>query len=355
MPLIVSQPYKATTAVSTAAELLFVEASGGPINTVLYSIDPTVNKFTVLNKVPSLPSYARSPAYSPDGNWFALGTRYAPFLQLYRRSSTGDYTQVNIDYGTFPAPSTESAQSQPLSFSKNGRMCYADYTGGGLRVFDLAADGSTYVQIAYITAVPGGISSACISPDGQYIAVSTSSSTGAYLFKWNGTTYVRLTAGAQYGSSNPGAAGWLEWSKDGTYLFATTTDASYSIVWWRFTSDVATRVNYLAFGGGLRKFSLSPDNQYLAAYGAAANGALIAIYKWNGSTTLTNLNVPKPAGVLSGIAFSPNGLYVAISGSVGTANYQGKVYQRTGDSFALLPNNLQTNNSFGSHVVFRPI
>jgi len=359
MPLIIPKAYYATAGVQTGAELLFNDVVMGTINTTLYHIDPANNQFVKLNTAPTLPTGIMTTCYSPDGTWLAVASRAAPYLQIFKRDSSGVYTQVAIDYGSFTAPTGECAYGRGISFTDDGsRMSYIDRVGtsGAIRTFTLKGDGSTYQQ-ATSTTFSGTAYSACLSPNGQYLAFSGSTTTSnVYIYKWNGTAYV-FKISAPYGSGVSNTAEWLDWSNNGDYLFSTTTNIQYSIVFWKLTTatDTVARQPVIGWGGGAKKFSLSPDNTYFAVCGAAANSSLFAVFKWNGANTLTNLGVSPPGGLPVGVSFSPDGFYVAVGGSFGTQYYQGKIYQRIGDAFTLLPNVLQTNTSFGANPTFRPV
>lgn len=348
MPLINMNPYRVSQSLASGYELLFTNSSatGSRASAPVHSIDVSKNQFDV--KILSVPGSVYQSQYSPDGNFLVLSGANAPYFEFYRRTGDGEFTQ-----GTLTNMPSGTPANRAISFSDDSTMMCL-HGGGSLSVYKRNEDSSEY---NFVSTVAVGGTCGCVSKSGQYYAVN--SGNFLYIYKWNPATlkFVYITTAA-YETTAVGGIEWIDWTKDDTHIFMSNTNASNAFFIWSRNAEVFTRVRTVAISGGLRKFAVSPDQQHIAAYPAAANVAKLIIMKWDGASGITMLNIPALSVVSTGVSYSPDSNYLAIGLSNGSevAGYQGRLLVRTGDAYQLVPNrNLQTNTAFGAKPNFRPV
>lgn len=335
--------YRAPTSAS-GYDLLFTDSSGN----TRHSFDVSKNLFE-LKPSPALPSSIYQIQNTPDGKFIAVSMASAPFFQIWRRESDGSYSKTDIE--NLPALSAPG-YGRSISIDDSGKIFF---TARSTRTysFEVNADKSGYI---YKQNFAFGGDNGCVSPNGMYFSVAGSNSLNIY--KWNGTTFI-YTSPASFNGSDVNTPSWLEWSKNSNFLFASFTASNNSLMMWSRVNDVFTRTRSMATGGGLRDFRISPDQSHIVSYGAAANNTKLHLFKWDGAASLVSITIPQPAALPTGISFSEDGKYLAMgltqqtSGS--NTNFQGKLYARTGDIYQVIPNNLQTNTTFGAKVWFLSI
>jgi TolB protein len=124
-----------------------------------------------------------SPAFSPDGTKLAFVSNRSGSPQIYvLEISTGRVDRLTYEgsYNTSPA------------WSKLNRIAFVGKTDGNFDIFTMEPDGS---RIKRLTSGTGNNEDACWSPDGRYIAFS-SSRTGQYhiyIMNANGQNQRRVT------------------------------------------------------------------------------------------------------------------------------------------------------------------
>jgi Tol biopolymer transport system component len=155
------------------------------------------------------PMYAVMPRWSPDGQsivFFEFPESSSKPARMYELSAEGGAPRLLLP--------TDSHHQQDPNWSPDGNKIifagnanYAALSGDApaIRVLDLA----THKAIP----IPGsqGFFSPRWSPDGKYIAAFTSDSTTVMLFDFASQTWTPIAKGSM---------GWLNWSRNGQYLYA---------------------------------------------------------------------------------------------------------------------------------------
>ncbi len=316
----------------------------------------------------------------------AITFRYTVECGLTDANGVDDVSPLGLNGGTITDVPGNNAD---LTFSaSNYASVLVDATDSNDLVLSIAHSGSPYVSLykngcgvfSKLSDVTGGLPSGegvdvDIDYDNQQVSVRHKVSPRLRTYKWNGTSYAKLTDpgtkpssdsadqsidimhdGTYYASSNGNSsiiydsafsANTLtsetsclststEWGHDGTYL-AVSKDCSPYLDIYRFTDFSAPTFNKLSDPASLppgivQGMSFSSDSVYLAT--GHDSSPYITIYKRSGDT-FTKLSNPAslPAGNVNEVAFSEDDTYLAV-GSDSNPNLI--IYKRSGDTFTKL-------------------
>ena len=167
------------------------------------------------------------------------------------------------------------------------------------------------VKIADPATLPGitGINAAW-SPDGRYLAVSSSGTPYITIYDWATGVPTKI---ADPATLPPDYTAGVAWSPDGRYLaVAHTTTPFITIYDWATGSPVKITNPGTLPAGGAHGVCWSPDGRYLAV--AHTTTPFITIYDWitGAPVKITNpTTLPPTSG--TGAAWSPDGKYLSIS------------------------------------------
>ena len=280
-------------------------------------------------------------AYSPDGRKVAAGTMNGSIV-IY---DTSDYSKapVNIYNGatmhyclTFTADGNYliaggfNGGAQSLSNPINSSVTEAHY----IRVFD-AADGSV-VQELFLGSDP---LSACLSPDGSKLAVTTTSA-GVFIFNvsdWS--EYAHFT------TEHVNTINFCRFAPDGSVL-ASSDEAGEVVLWDVETKTAISRLDTVN-ESSVRRFGFSPDGSFIVT--TSCDGAA-RIYSASSGRCVSLLG--GFGAMIYDAAFSPDGRYVAAA----SFDHTVKLYYSDGTYAATLlqPEGLDSEGFITSNLCFTP-
>lgn len=283
---------------------------------------------------------------SQNAGWVNTGSNYhtiiagknaiPPSVCVFMRLVCNGVTVV-------PAISTVVTTYPVPNFSKSTNQCS-----------DLINNEIPFLKIANPATLPTGDAFGTdfspVTPDGEYLAVTHTTTPFVTIYEHFGDTYTKLS---NPGTLPAGIGRRASFSPNGDYL-AVSHDVSPFITIYKRSGDTFTKLPNPASlpTGDTRGISFSPDSIYLAVVQTAS--PYINIYKRTaGTDTFVKLTNPStlPAGASYGAAFSPNGLYLAIGHD--TSPYI-TIYKQSGDTFTKLGNPAALPAGQGRGVAFSP-
>ena len=251
---------------------------------------------------PSTPINGNAVAFSPDGAYLAFGSSGAGYLNVYKKS--GDtFTALSL---TGPGSTVNG-----VVFSADGVYLAAASTSRPY-ITIYKRSGDVFTKLANpATLPPAAAAGVDFSPDGNYLAVGHGGSPYITIYKRNGDVFTKLAdpavipAGTQvYGVS---------FSPDGNYLAVGHGGSPYITIYKR-NGDVFTKLADPAVipTNGLSDATFSADGKFLSVVG----GAQSSMYSRSGDV-LTKMTTSLTLG--TGVAFSPDSRYLAISSNGASA------------------------------------
>lgn len=258
---------------------------------------------------------------SPDGKYVAMGSNnslsYRNYFNLQLRDAKSFYdvskfwSFSNLVYGaTFAANGTHAVF---MCASTPVLHFYKIENGAFTKLADPATQPST------------GCTNISFSQDSAYLAVGGPYSPFLHLYRRDGDVLTRLSNPAELPANEVRGASW---GVDSTYLALVSSGIPNLIIYKR-SGDVFTRLTTITGalnGSGYYGCAFSPDGTYLAI-----SGTQITIYKRDGDN-FTKIASPSeyPSSSDGGCAFSPDGNYLAVCSNSLPCLY---MYKRSGDVF----------------------
>ena len=212
-------------------------------------------------------------------------------------------------------------------------------------------NGGTYTQITtvFTATTVGTIQDIAWSPNGQILTVygGTSPYIANYYVSGVGTstTFTKLASPVSLVPiPSGGNAGQLAWSPDSSILMVAGSNTSPYIGWYSVTGTgisttftLGSSANFTTtVSAGVGGSSISPDGNYLALQGGGNTLRIFSI-SYNGTATTFSSNGitigSQPSQVITKLAWSPNGQYLAGARNAGATTQNLYVYQRTGNTF----------------------
>ena len=276
-------------------------------------------------------------AFSPDGIYAACVTGGAPYMKIYKRN--GDILVPVAAPVTPPAgPATA------ISFSPDGT--YLAVTHDVSPWFSVyKKTGDSFVKLANPAVLPSGECRSCAwSPDGNHLAIGGAAPTGLRVYRRSGDSLEHY-APEQFGSA--AIVQGVAFSPDGLYLCAAQTTTPRLVVYKRSGNvyNALTSPSQPTSAG--QCCAWSADGVYLAVGTQTSN---LYIYKRSGDA-LTVLSVLPNMGSIHGVAFSSDGLKLAVaSGMSPFVN----IFNRNADAFTKLANPAHLPEGPGYAVAFYP-
>ena len=184
-----------------------------------------------------------------------------------------------------------------VAFSRNSQWLVTASRDGTARIWDVVNG-----QTLHVLNHGGDIVSLKISPDGKTVA--TGGEDGA-VWLWDLATGQPAPAGPFRAESegNVAAVEDIAFSPDGTLLLAGSTDTT---IWlWQISSRQHVRLT--GFKAGVSGVAFSPDGRYVAGIGGDT------VLLWNREDGLKSIQLKwnQHSGLINGIAFSPDSRYLA--------------------------------------------
>lgn len=307
---------------------------------VLCVFDPRTNEVIDTVSTGQYKAYLTA-AYSPDGSKFAAGTMNGSVV-IY---DTSDFSKapVRIHNG--------ATMHYCLTFTADGRYLIAGGFNGGaqslknpinnsvtqahyIRVFD-ASDGSVVNEL-FVESDP---LSACISPDGSKLAVTTTSA-GVFIFDTSDwSEYAHFT------TEHVNTINFCRFSSDGRIL--ASSDEAGEVVLWDVETKAALRRLDTVNESSVRRFDISPDGKFVVT--TSCDGAA-RVYATESGRCVSMLG--GFGAMINDAAFSPDGRFVAAA----SYDHTVKLYYADGTYIATLlqPENLQSEGFIVSNLCFTP-
>ncbi len=266
--------------------------------------------------------------WSPNGQYLAVGAEQSFEIYSFNGSTL-----------TCLAEQYCGNRADSLAWSPNGNYLavgvYAGYVFGTqasdseLQVYSF--NGSTLTAVAS-QAYGNSVYSLAWSPDGNYLAIGgtqpstfggVGNSNELQVYSFNGTTLTAVTS-QRYGDMIRSVA----WSPDGNYLAVGGQNPSMfggvantnELQVYSFNGSTLTVITSQDYGSDVRSVAWSPDGLYLAVggsapskFGGVANTNELQIYSFDGSTLTAVTSQDYGSGVYS-VAWSPDGLSLAVGG-----------------------------------------
>jgi WD40 repeat protein/transcriptional regulator with XRE-family HTH domain len=234
----------------------------------------------------------RSVAYRPDGKQLAT-VGYDGVVKIWDAGSGKELLTIALTEMIDSMNSGGIAFAGGVRYSPDGtRLAYNDLNTTKI------IDATSGVEILSLPAETGG-NDVAFSPDGTQIAVgSADAGTGIYDSN-NGRLLIQLPTGSGYN-------GRIVFSPDGKHIASASDDGAH--VW-----DVTTGRKLVTFSGhgegvALDGIAYRPDGKWIATSG---NDATIKV--WDSETGAEIFTLIGHTGPTFGVAFSPDGQYLATS------------------------------------------
>lgn len=276
-------------------------------------------------------------AFSPDGIYAACVTDGAPYMKIYKRN--GDILVPVAAPVTPPAgPATA------ISFSPDGT--YLAVTHDVSPWFSVyKKTGDSFVKLANPSVLPTGECRSCAwSPDGNHLAIGGAAPSGLRVYRRSGDSFESY-APEQLGSG--AIVQGVAFSPDGLYLCAAQTVAPRLVVYKRSGNVYKALTSPSQPTSAGQCCAWSADGVYLAVGTQTSN---LYIYKRSGDA-LTLLSVLPNMGSILGVAFSSDGLKLAVAGVMSPFV---NIFNRNADAFTKLANPAHLPEGPGYAVAFYP-
>jgi WD40 repeat protein len=273
-------------------------------------------------------------SWSPDGRFLACAV-YGGTSSVYPFDGSSFGTPINIGYGIF------STSVPSIAWSPDGRYLAVggDWVDAGTprRVCIYQFNGTAFTRIndAYYN---DSVYSVAWSPDGQYLAVGGIWYDGvnaqyARVYRFDGT-YITYVANTGYGSTNNSfEAHSVAWSPDGKYLAVGgtySTGSEYAMVYPFDGNNFGAGIN-TSHLYSVNSVAWSPDGRHLAVGGITTSFG--SIYPFTGTTFGSGINTTYAAEAKS-VTWSPDGRYITVGGSDSTDSLYVKTYYFDGSACA---------------------
>ena len=280
-------------------------------------------------------------AYSPDGRKVAAGTMNGSIVILdasdYSKAQVKIYNGATMHYclaftadGRYLVAGGFNGGAQSLSNPINSSVSEAHY----IRVFD--SENGSVVNELFLGSDP---LSACLSPDGSKLAVTTTSA-GVFVFNvsdWS--EYAHFTA------EHVNTINFCRFSCDGAVL--ASSDEAGEVVLWDVEAKEAIRRLDTVNESSVRRFDFSPDGRYIVT--TSCEGAA-RIYSAESGRCVSVLG--GFGAMIYDAAFSPDGRFVAAA----SFDHSVKLYYADGTYVATLlqPEGLDSEGFITSNLCFTP-
>ncbi len=264
-------------------------------------------------------------SWSPDGQYIAAGGKVnLPLSLTVSTSNLQVYSIVNNTLSTVAQTNlgtTRASYTGPVSWSPDGHYLAV---GGNMRNLTIYQfNGTTLNQVSATSGVSEvlGIS---WHPSGKYIAIATNSSTNSiaiYSFNNGNGALIATSLTRSYASFATNVA----WSPDGNFLAATGQNGSgatakditiYSFNGANPASPTLGAVATAPFGVNARVVKWSPDGRFILVGGNDSSSSDLTLYMAFTGSSLVPLKKISYGTALYACDLNPNGLYLAVGGSV---------------------------------------
>jgi WD40 repeat protein len=290
-------------------------------NSVLFDSNASfsINSFSTLITSTISASTSYNAIASPNGKYIAWGS--GNYLYVFK------YTGSSLDFVTMHSVGNTI---DPTAWSPDGQYIAVGSSTSFL-IYILRFDGQTLTRVATSASYGGALRRVVWSPDGRFIAAA------------GGTTNIRVYAFMGNGFANSGNAiaqtanianlYGLAWSSDGKFIAAGSFNDTLTV--YRFTGPSASNMQLIAtsptFGADIYTISWNPDGRFIAVGGPLKK---IDVFQFSGTNFIKKSTADRTDGALNtnirDIAWSPDGQYIAAMGYEGSV----RLYKFLGSDFA---------------------
>lgn len=302
---------------------------------------------------------AFSVAWSPNGEFLAVGHTNSAFITIYDRNSI-NFTKLSGPLGSelpagfvagvawsnqcdllaiahgsssfitiytrsdnsFTKVSGPAAADLPVSsglsvdFSPNGQFLAVGSVGATastpIRIYERSSS-TIFTKLPNPTNPQGNVNGVAFSPDGQFLALAHDLSSFITIYQNNIFSFTKVSGPIAADLPAQSAFG-VAWSPDGRYLAVAYTNSPFITVYKR-SGTIFTKLSGQPFSepegtGNVVKFS--PNGQFLAV--GYVSSSFITIYHLQ-NDLLKRLPTPSviPTGGVAGISWSPDQQFLALA------------------------------------------
>ncbi len=247
----------------------------------------------------------KSPVFSPDSRWLAVGSYRDQGTVQEKRVEIWDVTTGQVVHSL--TPGTNGVEQ--LAFGPEGQTLAVAGMGDQVELWDLSTEQQRWSQnLPALTFQQDMVLGLAFSPDGQWLAAGGLET----------VTLWDVETGAPAQALALAACNALTFSPDGRWLVCQSLSRPVLTVW----NMAQNQLGVILDCGSLRAVAprFSPDGQWLAAVGGSATGAAPRLCRWQVADWQS---LPAPAldelQNVSALAFSPDGRLELV---VGTAQAQ---------------------------------
>ncbi|MBT4594722.1 WD40 repeat domain-containing protein [bacterium] len=269
-----------------------------------------------------------SVAWSPDGKWLVIGgwTNSSKRIRVY--------PVTDGVMGTEAGSEETGGNVYSLGFSKDGKYLFAGHYSSlskDLKIYEVSSVGALTIRGNYYIAgsSSGYVRSLTFSPDGRYLVCGTSFAVSGqvthrvYSIGTDGYTLTQVGSGYTAG----GIGRCVLISPDGKYLAVSTSSTGGNQKFYSFTDGLLTEVSSEdGHGSSVRYASWSPDGNYFVVGGSAVSSVTHRVYSVADGVLGAYANY-NHGGEVMNVAFSPDGKYLALGGSSGTGTKTHRIYR----------------------------
>lgn len=291
---------------------------------------------------PTLAGAPNCVAWSPNGEFLAIGTTASPYLYLYQKAGSGSLmplTTVHTINGSLAGPTSALAWSPCGDF-----LMISGNTTGGMAVWNRIGNTFTVQSppaSAPVNATGGNLGGAIFSPNSDFVALSYAwsitfpfarSGNNLLLYERNGLTFTDIGTITGSGVSTINGnnyCGIVRFSPD-SYIFGAMDNGNVTATGllnlWSRADNIFTNLGFsglTSYAGNITDYKFSSDGNLFAA--SLSVSPYILVFQRTGplGTTFTQL-ATQPAGApgtCSCIDFSANSQYLLAGDSSGTSPY----------------------------------
>jgi len=293
--------------------------------------------------------FTNSVTWSPNSSFIAAATTL-PALQVF--SFNGTSTPVRV------GSNLTAGLNNPvtISWSPNGNyLAVGSSSNGGIQLFTFSS--STTPTIAAsgnpLLTNMAGLFSVTWSPNGNYLAAVDSTNSILQVYAFSGGTFTQIGGNVSTGTTPER----VSWSPNGNYITVTNTGANtiqtYSFNGYSTPTPIAAGTTSTGASTSPRSGIWSPSGNYFAVINNT--GGTLQAFSWPYNTP-TRIGTSLPTGTSpQSVTWSPNGNYLAtVATNGGTNQLQAWSFSTTSTPTAALLGSAVTTGAGPESVAFSP-
>lgn len=261
------------------------------------------NKLTNPTTAPAGSAYAS--AFSPNGEFLAVGSAGSPYIQIYQRRGTEFVKLANP--GTLP-----TAVVQSVAWSSDSQFL-ACATSATPFVIIYQRAGSVFTKVTDPVTLPAASAlGVAFSPNTEFLSVAHNTTPFVTTYQRAGAVFTKLT---NPGTLPAGTGTGASWSKDGRFLAVTHATTPFVTIYERSAGTTFTKLTNPGTlpAATTQAFScdFSQDGLFLAVSGDTS--PYFTLYTRSGTTFTKVADAASlPNNGARSVCFSPNSRYLAV-------------------------------------------